>query len=408
MEPKKQQKPAASKRSAGRGGTSNIVLPVVRYHPSITQTSHQGRGPSSAQKIFPARKPDKKPDQKPDQKLDQKPDQKPDQRPDQRPEKKTDKRPDKKPDQRQDKKPDLVLGGRSDVLEQPFLNYGSGCKMGRNPAGGSNGQNSLKTLSSGPSPEKVVLEGGELTPGVVEEVEVLTRGQRDNPAWFEWRKHRITASNVHRIAHSRFVNGTSSTPPGSYVANITGQGSRVQTRAMRWGVDMEARAVKEYQVLKSKLLGREVVVQDSGLFIDPKRPWLAASPDGIVIDKLSGQRMLCLEVKCPFKHKDRKVEEACKEDKDFCLQIQELPNQPVYRLKKNHSYYSQIQCQLAVTGMDQADLAVFTLKETALVPVPFDPEFWEETLSKLQRFKEVLLPQLEKHRPLDPEMRPEM
>ena len=80
-------------------------------------------------------------------------------------------------------------------------------------------------------------------------------------------------------------------------------------------------------MLKSKLLGREVVVQDSGLFINPKRPWLAASPDGIVIDKLSGQRMLCLEVKCPFKHKDRKVEEACKEDKDFCLQIQELPNQ---------------------------------------------------------------------------------
>ena len=80
-------------------------------------------------------------------------------------------------------------------------------------------------------------------------------------------------------------------------------------------------------MLKSELLGREVIVQDSGLFIDPKLPWLAASPDGIVIDKLSGQRMLCLEVKCPFKHKDRKVEEACRKDKDFCLQIQELPNQ---------------------------------------------------------------------------------
>ena len=77
-------------------------------------------------------------------------------------------------------------------------------------------------------------------------------------------------------------------------------------------------------------------------------------------------------------------------------------------MKQNHSYYSQIQCQLAVTGKEQADLVVFTLKETALVPVPFDPEFWEQTLTKLKRFKEVLLPQLEKRSPPDPAAKPEI
>lgn len=39
-----------------------------------------------------------------------------------------------------------------------------------------------------------------------------------------------------------------------------------------------------------------------------------------------------------------------------------------------------------MTGLRQADLVVFTLQETAIVPVTFDPELWEETVSKLQVF----------------------
>lgn len=62
-------------------------------------------------------------------------------------------------------------------------------------------------------------------------------------------------------------------------------------------------------------------VQECGLFIDPQRPWLAASPDGIVRDEQTGQRLLCLEVKCPYKHRNRRVEDACREDHAFCLEL---------------------------------------------------------------------------------------
>lgn len=38
---------------------------------------------------------------------------------------------------------------------------------------------------------------------------------------------------------------------------------------------------------------------------------------------------------------------------------------------------------------------VFTLKETAIVPVTFDPDLWEETVSKLQVFyRDAVLPHL--------------
>lgn len=73
-------------------------------------------------------------------------------------------------------------------------------------------------------PEQVPLSlGVKSDECTVEEVEVLTRGQRTNRDWFAWRKNRITASVAHSIAHSRFVNGRSKTPPASYLAAVTGR-----------------------------------------------------------------------------------------------------------------------------------------------------------------------------------------
>lgn len=48
-----------------------------------------------------------------------------------------------------------------------------------------------------------------------------------------------------------------------------------------------------------------------------------------------------------------------------------------------------------MTGLQQADLVVFTLEETAIVPVTFDPDLWEETVSKLEMFyRDAILPHL--------------
>ncbi|KAF0031020.1 hypothetical protein F2P81_017751 [Scophthalmus maximus] len=314
----KMQKDESSTRGTVSGRTQKPVLPQVRYHPTIqastpadgarpkttktteTRTSQTQRtGPGHVDNtnrvnLVPAARPH--PGGGPDPKLDQKPDQRAASDPD----------------------PDRAR----------------------------------------PRPEQVPLGlGVQVARSVVEQVEVLTRGQRTNEDWFSWRKNRITASVAHRIAHCRFR-------------------------------------------LKSLALARPVTVQDCGLFIDAQRPWLAASPDGIVTDSGTGKWLLCLEVKCPYKHRERRVEDACRDDNAFCLQIQDEATRepgrpPVYRLKTCHSNFTQIQCQLAVTGLRRADLVVFTTKETAIVPVTFDPELWEETVSRLEEFyREAVLPRL--------------
>ncbi|KAL0973099.1 hypothetical protein UPYG_G00198970 [Umbra pygmaea] len=268
-------------------------------------------------------------------------------------------------------------------------------------------ENSVVSL---PRPEALPLGlGQKMEKVVVEAVELQTRGQRENPSWFAWRQNRITASVAHRLAHSHFVAGKSQTPPASYLDAITGRSPNFKTRAMTWGIEREAEAVRRYQSLKSKALGRALTVQECGLFIDPQRPWLAGSPDGIVVDQRSGEHLLCLEVKCPYKHRMNTVSQACREDRAFCLTLQGGDEAQVkYCLKPDHSYYTQIQCQLAVTGLTQADLVVFTLKETAIVPVTFDPAFWDTTVAKLEKFyTDALLPYIRDNGLNIPAMQPE-
>ncbi|XP_005484912.1 uncharacterized protein LOC135451752 [Zonotrichia leucophrys gambelii] len=221
-------------------------------------------------------------------------------------------------------------------------------------------------------------------------VEKETRGQRENPKWYEWRENRITASVAPKIANSKFANSKTDEVPKSYLKEVVGSGSKVQTPAMSWGIRNEKVAVEAY---KQKLQkgGKPVQVEDCGLFIHPEKSWLAASPDGIIKDPATGKDLGLLEVKCPYKHRNRTVREACK-DKDFCLEV----DGDSYVLKKNHPYFTQVQCQLGTTGLQRADFVVHTNKETAVVPVEFDREFWGKTVPKLEKFyTEAVIPHLE-------------
>ncbi|OPJ78954.1 hypothetical protein AV530_004920 [Patagioenas fasciata monilis] len=222
-------------------------------------------------------------------------------------------------------------------------------------------------------------------------VEKETRGQRSNPKWYEWRENRITASVAPRIANSKFANGKTSEVPQSYLKAVVSSSPGVQTPAMSWGLRNEKVAVQAYEQLKSREVGSPVRVEDCGLFIDREKNWIAASPDGIIKEAATGKTLGLLEVKCPYKHRNRTVREACK-DKDFCLEV----NGDSYALKRDHAYFTQVQCQLAAAGFQRADFVVHTTKETAVVPVEFDAEFWGQTVPKLEKFyTEAVIPHLE-------------
>lgn len=234
-------------------------------------------------------------------------------------------------------------------------------------------------------------KAGDFSPPLnVAEVESKTRGQRTNPEWYKWRENRITASLAPKIANSKFANGQTSEVPQSYLKAVLDSGSSVITPAMSWGVRNEKKAVEAYEAIKSSKSREPVTVKGCGIYIDKKKTWLAASPDGILQDPRTGKDLAVLEVKCPYKHRNNTVTDACK-DKNFCLEKEGGS----YMLKKDHPYYTQVQCQMGVTGLKKADFVVHTTKETAIAPVDFDPQFWDATVPKLEKFyTDAVIPNL--------------
>ena len=87
--------------------------------------------------------------------------------------------------------------------------------------------------------------------------------------------------------------------------------------------------------------GNPYKVATTGIHVSVRKPWLAASPDGLV-DDLSeppDQRHGLLEIKCPYSARMLKPSAACTELNRFCCTLVNGTS----ALKRNHDYHYQIQ-----------------------------------------------------------------
>ena len=108
---------------------------------------------------------------------------------------------------------------------------------------------------------------------------------------------------------------------------------------LSWGHDKEVVAVKEYiKKFKSKHKGMEVF--HSGLFIDNQHPYLGASPDRLQVCKCCVK--ILLEVKSIFSKGNLPPHIAA------ASYLEEVDGK--YYLRKETSWYYQIQGQLAIAG----------------------------------------------------------
>ena len=93
-----------------------------------------------------------------------------------------------------------------------------------------------------------------------------------------------------------------------------------------------------------------------GLVVNPKWPWLGASPDGLIYDNAEVSLYGAVEVKCPASKSGMRVLEACS-DKLFCLEL--VDGKPC--LKKKHVYYYQTQGVMAICQLEFLDFVVYTV-----------------------------------------------
>ena len=108
--------------------------------------------------------------------------------------------------------------------------------------------------------------------------------------------------------------------------------------------------------------------------ISPFVPWLAASPDRKVYWPERSPSFGLLEKKCP--QADQLANVTCLSNNGRNL-----------KLKLSHDYYYQVQCQMAVTGLQWCDFVVYLGSGALHVEtITFDSDFWHEVEEKLQSF----------------------
>lgn len=223
-----------------------------------------------------------------------------------------------------------------------------------------------KELLSNLSPEIQEFYNKKINKTLFESIEICrTTEEQTNALWQIERKIRITASNSYQI----YTYAYNKKPDWSKKLKIIYESNFKGNNATKYGKFAEKCALKEYNKLH--------LIFRCGLIVPPELPFLGASPDGILYN---GEDWKLLEIKCPVKGKDLSANDILAQ-----LNYLYLDEENIYRLKKKHQYYGQIQLGLAVTNFKMCNLMIYCTHNNSykIIEVEIDEEFLKKFLQTL-------------------------
>lgn len=120
------------------------------------------------------------------------------------------------------------------------------------------------------------------------------------------------------------------------------------------------------------------MISKAGLFVDVEKPYIGASPDGIIQCRCCG--MGSLEVKCPFSCKDKLPDDN---SSTFCMMKKD---DDTWMLKRDHSYYYQVQTQLHVCRLSYGDFVVWSKDGILVERILKDNDFFDSHMGAVKHF----------------------
>lgn len=151
--------------------------------------------------------------------------------------------------------------------------------------------------------------------------------------------------------------------------NIASQ-RKISAPSLNHGKQYEKKALNKFKQ------HTDCKVRKCGLFINPKFPFLGATPDGVIDDDT------LLEIKCPYTGRDSPIRPG----KSF--PFLEFDNENIV-LKKTSKYYDQIQGQMLICNAKVCCFVVYTFKDLFIQRVEFDETYClHSILPKLELFYE--------------------
>ncbi|KAH7959887.1 hypothetical protein HPB49_014737 [Dermacentor silvarum] len=218
---------------------------------------------------------------------------------------------------------------------------------------------------------------------MVNYVESSTRMQSKCPKWYAYRAGRITASVKKSVCCT-----STDTPSVSLIKRICNPyKQKLSASATAWGLRHEFDALCSYARGRKKH-HLNFSYSKTGVWLSTPNLVLTASPDALVQCRCCGKGTT--EVKFPLSIVTVGLQAACSKT-DFCF---EHANANLH-LKRTHSYYYQIQTQMAVCGASYCDFVVWSPTFIRIERVSRDDTFFQGVLPRAQKFfTDVILPEL--------------
>ena len=218
-------------------------------------------------------------------------------------------------------------------------------------------------------------------------IEEKTRDQSKSKLWTQERKKRLTSSNFGSVIKRKANIKVTPIVRSFLYKQFRGN------KSTRIGLEKENICINEY-IQTKRGENVNVEVQNVGLVIDNENKYLAASPDGRVVEENNSTGLI--EIKNVLYNKPVSLSQAAslKAIKGFCLQ----QSGDKIQLRKTHNYYYQCQGVLNITKLPWLDFVVRTEHpyQLHIERIFRDVRFWEdEMVPKLKAFyQKVLLPEL--------------
>lgn len=214
-----------------------------------------------------------------------------------------------------------------------------------------------------------ILENLSLTAQQRIDLEKKTRSQASSAQWYEARRCRITGSKCGKVllqtqktvALLRFC--------------IYPKPMLILPKPLAWGKKNEHKACLAY-VNYMQLHGHPgLKTTRCGFVVHQEKCWLGASPDAWVTDPSANAVSGIVEFKCPYNKAELTPEEACKDLEFYCSMVSGN-----LHLKRNHSYFHQVQLQLYVASdlCDWCDFCIYTTHGVAVERI-YPDSVWQQT-----------------------------
>ena len=210
-------------------------------------------------------------------------------------------------------------------------------------------------------------------------MEEVTCGQHKNPLWSSYRKGRLTSSNFGLVLKPCLTNRALC---NSTMKRLFGNDSLSSVRAVHWGIQHEASAIK-------------ACMEQTGHSVSPSDLWLhssgiiGGSPDGIASSK-----KIIIEGKCPFSGREKHLSELV--DTDSNCFLRRIDDTHLLELNvssvRGFNYYHQVQGNLHFTYRNVCDLIVWCPKSMYVIPI-YKDESWLRNIPILLNFyRTIYLP----------------